>query len=77
MSDAHCTLCGAKRQFRNHSYDLDRPLGIAERTFVKRAKREEAIVTGIIKQLGGGRIAARADEPYEPPIVYSDDGSER
>lgn len=76
-SDGRCKLCGATRQFRNHAYSLDRPLGIAERTFVKRAKREEAIVTGIIKQLGGGRIAARDDALYEPPIAYGDDGSER
>ncbi len=76
-SDARCKLCGATRQFRNHAYGLDRPLGIAARTFVKRVKREEAIVTGIIKQLGGGMVAKRADVPYEPPIEYRDDGSER
>ena len=75
-SDARCKHCGVERKFRNHCYDSrDHPLGLAERTFVKRAKREEAIVTGIIKQLGGGRTAVRDDAPYEPPIEYSDDGS--
>lgn len=76
-SDARCKRCGARRQFRNHDDRYVSPLGSAERTFVKRAMREEAVLTSIIKQLGGGMVGTRADAPYEPPIEYSDDKGER
>ena len=74
-SDARCKLCGVERKFRNHADGSGGFLNLAERATVKRAKREEAIVGSIIKQLGGGRTAVRDDAPYEPPIEYSDDGS--
>lgn len=77
-SDARCKRCDARRQFRNHNDgygDHGGFLTAGERAAVTMAKREEAILTSIVKQLGGGRIAARADVPYEPPIEYGDDGT--
>ena len=55
-SHGRCRRCKAKRDFTNWSPKFDNRLSLGERMAVRRAKREDAIMGGLIRTLDQGAI---------------------